>query len=191
MLRQYRPNGSLTLPLLALLLTGCATSIPPPIREVQSSLTVAQAQRDPAAAIGKSVRWGGAILEVSNLPESTEIIVLARPLTADGEPRSNAETIGRFIAVVSGFVDPAEYPERRSLTVAGNVTEVVVRDVGEYPYHYPLVAAKSLHLWPDASRALYDRPVIYGSGWWGGPPFFGPYYDPFFGPFYRPWYGYW
>lgn len=175
----------------AALLSGCASHIPQPLREPGAPVTVSQAQRDPAMSIGQRVRWGGRILEVDNLPARTEIIVLARPLTSAGEPRADAEPSGRFIAVVSGFVDPAEYPDQRLLTVVGPITEVVVRDVGEYPYHYPVVAATSLHLWPEAAQTVYEYPVLYGAGWWGWGPVYGPPYDPFFGPFYRPWYGYW
>lgn len=141
--------------------------------------------------MGQPVRWGGSILAVRNLPSHTEIEILARPLNADGEPRAAAKPLGRFIARVSGFLDPAEYPKDRRLTVSGPVSEVVVRNIGDYPYHYPVIDATHRYLWPEQSWVTEAGPVIYGSGWWGwGGPYW-PYAAPYYGPFYRPWYGYW
>lgn len=173
---------------ITLVVLGCAANIPLAIREPAPPLTVAQVQQDPEAAIGQRVRWGGSILAVRNQPSHTEIDVLARPLGADGEPRATADPLGRFTARFEGFLDPAEYPKDRRLTVSGPVSAVEVRNIGDYPYHYPVVAATQRYLWPE--REAPD-PVIYGSGWWGwGGPYW-PYAGPFYGPVYRPWHGYW
>lgn len=177
--------------LIVVLSAGCASTIPAAIRDQGPALTVAQVQYAAEPAIGEPVRWGGTILAVRNLSESTEIDVLARPLAGDGEPRASAKPIGRFMATVSGFLDPAEYPKDRRLTVFGPVTGVVVRDIGEYPYRYPVVRATSRYLWPVEHRPAASPGSIYASGWWGrGPPYW-PYPSPFYGPLYRPWYGYW
>jgi outer membrane lipoprotein len=186
----------------ALAVGSCASTVPPAIRgEIPGAPTVRQVQQAQEAHLGRRVRWGGSILAVRNLADRTEIEVLARALAGDGEPRVGAEGEGRFIARLSGFVDPAEYPADRLLTVVGRVLEVVIRDVGEYPYRYPVVSADSRYLWPEPDPLPGSYPFGYpwGSPWdstWGSPwsygyGGFGSWYGPSYGPFYRPWYGPW
>jgi outer membrane lipoprotein len=176
---------------IAVVVSACASSVPGAIRDGGASLTVAQVQQAPQSAIGQSVRWGGTILAVRNLPDRSEIELLARPLAHDGEPRAAAKPVGRFIAEVSGFVDPAEYPQDRRLTVFGAVREVVVREIGEYPYHYPVVTASSRYLWPLERWPVAGPSSLYARGAWvWGPPYW-PYPGPFYGPYYRPWFPYW
>ena len=178
-----------------LLLAGCAADVPLMIRTPPPQpVSIAEVQRSPEAFIGRNVRWGGTILEVDNRERSTLIIVLARPLDDDGEPRDDADPLGRFIAEIAGFVDPAELPEGRRLTVVGPITEIQKRDVGEYPYRYPVVAATSRWLWPEDVPVSAYRGYPYADpffspwyGWYG----YGPWYGPGYGPWYRPWYGPW
>lgn len=183
--------GVIALASIAALVSACASNVPTAIRNGGAPLTVAQVQQAPQSAIGQSVRWGGTILEVRNLPDRSEIELLARPLAHDGEPRADAKPLGRFIAEVSGFVDPAEYPRERRLTVSGPVREVLVREIGEYPYHYPVVSATSRYLWPLERWPVAGPSSVYAGGAWGwGPPYW-PYPGPFYRPYYRPWYPYW
>jgi len=165
--------------LLALTLSGCVTGTPETIRQGPlASISVAQAQRDAPRFLGQPVRWGGEILSVQNREDTTQIEVLARPLDADGEPRSNAEGDGRFIAEIPEFVDPAEYPQGRQLTVRGRLLWLETRPVGDYPYRYPVVAAEQWHLWPEEPARL----VV--------PAYPHPWYDPWYFDRYRPWHYY-
>jgi outer membrane lipoprotein len=172
------------------LLQGCATSrVPEAIREApQPSPSVSAVQQQPDVHLGQRVRWGGKILAVHNARTTTEIEILAAPLGSDGKPQEGESGLGRFIVELAGFKDPAEFPEERRLTVVGALTGVVTRNVGDYPYRYPVVAGDVWYLWPNpppdryASR-FYDpwyRP------WYG--PWYGPRYGPGFGPWYGPWY---
>lgn len=171
-------------PLLFALLAGCATDVPlmirtPPVKPI----SIADVQRAPDDFIGVSVRWGGTVVAVDNRKDHTEIVVVARPLDSDGEPRASADPIGRFIAEVAGFVDPEQLPTDRRLTVAGPITSLRVQEVGEYPYRYPVVAATSRWLWSEDTAV---QPV-YGYPWYH--PWYGWYgYGPWYGPRYRPWY---
>lgn len=168
---------------------GCASTVPVAIRgDIPDAPTVHQVQQDTEAYLGRRVRWGGSILTVRNLADSTEIEMLARPLDSDGEPRAGADGEGRFIARLRGFVDPAEYPADRLMTVVGSVLEVVTRDVGDYPYRYPLIVADSRYLWPEPDPLPGPYP---GYPWGYGYGGFGAWYGPSYGPFYRPWYGPW
>jgi outer membrane lipoprotein len=171
--------------LLAVALAGCNASVPRTIRDAPTAaLTVTQVQQAPDRAIGQRVRWGGSIISVDNLEDSTQIEVLARTLNADGEPQADAQGQGRFIAELPGFVDPVEYPEDRLLTVVGPITGLITRDVGEYPYRYPVLAVTSRYLWPEPASYSYD-PYRW-HGWYGYRPWYGAA-GPWFGPAYGPW----
>lgn len=168
--------------LLALVLAGCVSAVPEAIRsEPGEAVTVAEVQRDPKPFLGRRVRWGGTILAVRNRERTTAIEVLARPLSAGGEPKAKAPEQGRFIAELAGFLDPAEYPKDRLLTVVGRLERVETHPVGEYPYVYPVLTAATVHLWPEALPAPYPYPYPY--------PWYDPWY-PWYGPW-RPWRGPW
>jgi outer membrane lipoprotein len=179
---------------------GCSSGVPPAIRGdtaegALNPVSVEQVQRDAESYRGQRVRWGGSIIAVRNLPQSTEIEVLSRPLDGAGEPRAEADGGGRFIARVPGFIDPAEYAKDRLLTVVGLIDGVETRDVGEYPYRYPVIGVSSRYLWPAPEPAsyLYGYPWYYG-GYGDGPwlgPWYGPRYGPWYGPGFGPWYGPW
>jgi outer membrane lipoprotein len=88
--------------------------------------------------------------------------------------------LGRFIVELAGFKDPTEYPKARRLTVVGPVTRIETRNVGDYPYPYPVVTGDVRYLWP--SPPPLDDTV---------PPFAYPWYRPWYGPGFGPWYGPW
>ncbi len=145
----------------AIALVGCASSVPSSIRDDPvTQVTVAEVQQAPDQFVGAQVRWGGTIIGVANQ--------------------------GRFIAEVPGFADPADYRADRLLTIVGEVTGLVTRDVGDYPYPYPVVAASSRYLWPEA-EPMPDVGYRYPwYGWYGYPPWYGPF-GPWYGPAYGPW----
>lgn len=171
--------------LAVLVLTACAAGVPESIRDPQvTPIGVAQARAAPDRHLGQRVRWGGTIIAVTNGERTTEIEILARPLGRDGAPEANAAGEGRFIAEAAGFLDPAEYPKDRELTVVGILTGTLTRAVGDYPYVYPVVRTESRHLWPEAPTAVpYGPPYPW---FW---PWYDPWYGPWYGPFYRPYEG--
>ncbi|WP_295878741.1 Slp family lipoprotein [uncultured Thiohalocapsa sp.] len=173
-----------------LALAGCAAQMPQNLRTPAAALTPGDARAAPERHLGSTVRWGGTILAVRNTATETDVEILARALDAAGRPEPDAPTAdaaaGRFIARFNGFLDPAQYPEGRQLTVTGVLAGVETRAVGEYPYRYPVVAATAKHLWPEPTAAA-DWPW-YPDPWLGPPwPGLGPY--PWYrDPWYRPWY---
>jgi len=197
-----RQSSVLLLILWSLAVIGCSSGVPPAIRgEIAEGtlnpVSVEQVKHDAESYRGELVRWGGSIIAVRNLPRSTEIEVLSRPLDKDGEPRALADGTGRFIGRVPGFIDPAEYVEDRLLTVVGLIEGVETRDVGEYPYRYPLVAISSHYPWPapEPDSYPYAYPWTYGGydygPWYGYGAWYGPGYGPWHGPRFGPWYGPW
>ncbi len=161
--------------LLALIMAGCASNIPELIRTAPAGdVRVEEVQQQSGAKFaGSEVRWGGNIISVRNEAEQTLIEVLSRELGTDGKPIEDSKSRGRFIARISGFLEPEEYPKDRLLTVTGTVREVVEQPVGSYPYPYPVVEVKAYHLWPEVKNY---------------PPHY--YYDPFYDPYFYP-YPYW
>jgi outer membrane lipoprotein len=156
---------------------GCATTLPEAIREPPNpDVAVAAAQASPEQYRGTAVRWGGTLLAVRNRAQVTELEILSRPLGFNGRPEDDGAGMGRFVAEVPGFVDPATLPKDRLVTVAGTVAGATTRPVGDYPYLYPVVRATHYRLWaPPAPEPYWHRyPLAY------------PWYP--WGPWwYRPW----
>ena len=170
--------------LTLLLAAGCSSPIPELIRKpVTPEISVEQARRKPAELQGREVRWGGEIIEVENRRNDTLVETLAYPLSGSGRPDTDEPALGRFIARVAGFIDPAEYKAGRAFTVFGRLADTRTRSLGDYPYTYPVVDASTFYLWaePPPERVdlyypLYPWPP-YGFGyyhWWYYPPR-GPY----------------
>ncbi len=162
----------------ALLITGCASTTPPAVRQpLPENIPLRAVQADPARFRGRLVRWGGEIIAVQNGRKESWVEILARPLESGGRPRGSAAAEGRFRVRIAGFLDPAEYREKSSLTVVGRVLGAETRAVGNYPYRYPLVAADTYHLWPPRQPQRHYHPD----------PFYDPWYYPYPYPYGYPW----
>lgn len=157
-----------------LLLTGCASNIPEPIRSAApGNIAIDEARSEPARFVGETVRWGGTIIETRNHQDATWVLMLGRPLDAEGRPKPDTDPTGRFIAAFSGFLDPAVYEAGREMTVRGTLAEPVTLKVGEFPYRYPVVKVENRYLW--AKRQEVSYPPYWDDYYW--PPFWGdPWY---------------
>lgn len=152
---------------------GCASNVPELIRKSPAgNIEISEVQKNPEGFIGSSVRWGGNIVAVDNFKTHTLVEILGRPLSESGEPDESAKASGRFLAKVSGFLDPEEYPKGRLLSVTGKLSVNIRKPVGEYLYDYPVIEAEARYLWPEV-EPYYPYPY---------------YRDPFFYPWYP--YGY-
>lgn len=161
--------------ILSILLGGCAAYGPrgevgpigPALSEVRGN---------PDAYFGTLVRWGGSIARVENRRDETWIEVVEHRLNANGYPQPSVASDGRFIARIPGFLDPAVYAEGRLLTVAGTVESTTRRNIGEYPYTFPVVAADEYRLWEERRErdVIYYYPYDY---WWPSYRFGHPFYD--------------
>ncbi len=161
--------------LTALLLAGCAgtpqNDAAPDLARVAPDVTVADAPRYQ----GQRLEWGGQIVAVHNLHNRTELEVLAYPLSSGGRPDATATPQGRFLAVRSGFLEPADYAPGRLVTVSGVVGPPREGTVGEARYRYPTLSAEVLRLW-DTEPTGYGGSVPFGTigigvgsgGWRGG-----------------------
>ena len=147
------------------LLTGCAHVISKEaLNEVDTSVTFVQVAQDPDAYKGKTVLFGGDIIEAQNLQGRTLVIVLQRPLGRRGEPAAGDVSEGRFILRNPEFLDPAIYSPGRKITVAGTVVGKEMRPLGEIEYTYPVIEKRELYLWPEEEAAPAEPRVHFGVG---------------------------
>lgn len=158
------------------LLSGCASVVPEPIRTAPAiDVTIAAARHDPESFRGATVRWGGSIVAVRNLRAETRIEVVGRRLEDDGRPRDEDRSDGRFLAKASGFFDPAVYAPGREVTVHGQLEGTIEQSIGEHPYRYPVVRAEHVYLWEPRRQPLPRYPYYYDPFWrhpgypWGWP----------------------
>jgi outer membrane lipoprotein len=163
--------------LIALLLfaaSGCAYPIAEKYREeAAKDLTFPMVFRDPTAYRGRTVLWGGEIIETTNLQEGTEILILETPLDRRGFPDDAKYSQGRFVAKSPEFLDPAIYKKGMKVTLAGEISGKETRPLGKTSYTYPVVMIKQLYLWNVERWAAYPYYRAY------------PYW---YGPWYTPWY---
>ncbi len=179
-MRRLIPKACLEWLLAGLMLTACASQIPPTIREAPADNPSLETVCGKVADyLERQVRWGGKLIETENRENATWLTVLASSsLSKDGEPESGDGGAGRFIAIVPEFLDPKVYAADRKVTVTGTLLRTETRLVGEFPYTYPVVQAQVWYLWPKESGVPYGYPY---PGW----------YDPWYGPwYYNPWYPY-
>lgn len=160
--------------LLATLLLGACSTVPTNISSpVVVPVTLSQAAKNPDKLNRTQVRWGGTIAKVENRQQTTRVEIVARELFDDGEPKKSDQSLGRFLAEIKGFLDPAIYAVGRNFTVVGALAGTVQGKLGEMNYTYPVVEAGSYYLWP-----LQQEPCETCAPW---------YYDPWYplGPYHH------
>ena len=158
--------------MICTLAVGCATQAPPFLRDPLPDVpALGSVRAEPTAYVGRKVRWGGSIEQLDNQAQETWLEIVERPLDSNGRPRESDHSGGRFIAKVTGFLDPVIYTSGRDISVSGSVDGEISRKIGEFDYRYIVVKVDASHLWPPLVPVA---PAIY--------------YDPFW---YNPWYPYW
>jgi outer membrane lipoprotein len=177
----------LVLGLFVATLSTCATSpIARQYRQKAESedLSFSMVLQNPDAYQGDIVLWGGSIIETTNLQNGTEIIVLQEPLGGEERPESAEDSLGRFIAMSSKFLDPAIYEKGRKITLAGQVAGKKTLSLGKTSYTYPVITVKQLHLW-KRRHYYYHYVYPYDHWYWGWGPYFGWYalYPPYYRDF--------
>jgi len=147
----YRRNITKWVLLVAsiFIVSACASS-PFNMEGVHQTISPAQTL-DNKTHLNKRVVWGGMIVEIRNLKNSSQLELLNYPLDTNGEPVRSAQPQGRFIIKVNSFLDPAQYNSGRWLSVLGSVLPSEPGKIGEVKYQYPVVQSEQLHLWPEYS----------------------------------------
>lgn len=138
---------------LVLLLAGCGIAPPYPEVSPEPDGGPYAVMAEPQRFLSRDVLWGAMIIEPVNLADRTEIELLAFPLDARQRPIAEAADLGRFILVLPGFAEPAEWPPGRFLTLHGRVLELRAGSLRGEPYDWPLIQPHSTSLWPRDFRA--------------------------------------
>ncbi len=170
----YRRLGRLLVFLIAILLVGCAPVISENLRkEADPKLPFGAVLQNPDAFKGKTVIWGGDIIETINQQDgSTLIEVYQRPVDWRGEP-TGSYSEGRFLVTVDQYIDPYLYSKGRQVTVAGEILGEEIKPLGQMDYRYPLLLGKQVYLWP----VYYNYPYPY----YYGPGYYNPWWYPYWG----------
>lgn len=160
--------------LLSLLLLSACSQVPELIRKAPVDNPMpAEVQQEEQRFIGSHIRWGGSIVQVENKQSESWIEVVGRRLGTNGKPVTGDTSLGRFIAVIPGFIEPTIYQKDRLLTVYGKVEKTITRTVGDYDYLYPVIMTVEHYLW-EKEPPYYDYPPYWYDPWYRDP--FWPYY---------------
>lgn len=133
-------------------LNACATA-PAPFATAQAySPPVWQVAENPEGHLHREVLWGGMILEVRTEARYTEFEMLGFPLDANQQPQAERSDEGRYVLVVGGFLDPAEFAVGRFITFSGRITGGRRGQLRGEPYVWPTLDTLQPHLWPKDFR---------------------------------------
>jgi len=158
------------------MIVSCAPLSREIMRQVDESLTYQVVQQDPQRYMGKTVLWGGVIIETINKRDETVMKVRQAELDMIKRPQTLDRSAGRFLVKSAGFLDPEIYGEGREITVAGEVAGKEVLPLGNTQYSYPVLLAKKIYLW-EKQKPYYPYWGDYPYWWYGYPPWgYPPYY---------------
>jgi outer membrane lipoprotein len=139
--------------LAAIFLNACASSPKFDTAGVDVKLTPQRVVNENDALKGEPVLWGGVVIDSTNLKHSTQIEILAYPLSSNHRPDREQAPLGRFLAVHTGYLETADYAPGRQITVRGTLADKRIGRVGEAEYTYPVVNITQLHLWSGSSES--------------------------------------
>jgi outer membrane lipoprotein len=157
------PVKQLIIATIITLLTGCAATPVFDTSEVNTALTPKLVLKESVENLGRTALWGGTILDIQNLKDSTHVEILAYPLDSAQRPDLDNKPIGRFIVRHQGFLDPASYSLGQSISVLGEVGESQNATIGESSYLYPVIDAQQVHLW-SKKRNKTQSNISFGIG---------------------------
>jgi len=145
-------------------IVGCSPVISVELREkVDSSVAFRKVQENPDAYTGKTVLWGGDIIQT--FPEqggTTLVEVLRWPLGWWDEPRETVAFHGRFLVLVKEDSNPPPvFKERMRMTVAGEIEGGIqgskIKELSDPTYEYPVIRSKELYVW---KHSLYRYSTV-------------------------------
>lgn len=113
---------------------------------------------------GRRVVWGGMIIKTEPMKAMTQVEVIAFPLNEYGEPDRQAASLGRFLLHHRGFLEPAEFASGRWVSAVGVISQSQLGKVGEANYHFPVMQAEQIHLWPESGRSDSNTRFHFGIG---------------------------
>jgi len=147
-----------------LFLNGCAPAISKEVRDqVDPAATFESVLHDPDSYKGKTVLWGGKIIQTRNTKDTTWIELLQQPLARDDRPIRGSASEGRFLIRHEGFLDPAVYGRGLELTLVGEVRGRETRPLDEGEYSFPVVSDRQLVLWGPEQEPTFHLGLGFGA----------------------------
>ena len=153
--------------LVFMLLSACAPPVIPKDLEgqVDRNVSFLQVKEAPSSYQHRTIALGGEVLSVTRDGDNTRVEVLQLPLDRSLEPvRDRQKSLGRFLGVHNGFVDPATLPPGTLVTIIGEVTGATKLPIGETEYSYPTLAVKHVKLWEPQAPSYPRSGVSIGIG---------------------------
>lgn len=133
----------------ALLLISACSSMDSLPASGNRSITPDQVSRHRSSPDSTPMQWGGVIVSQENLKHSTELQIIAYPLTRRGQPDTDEPPVGRFIAVSQGYLESVDYARGRQVTVSGKIDRLREGKVGQADYLFPVMLTQEIRLWPQ------------------------------------------
>lgn len=118
------------------------------------------AAADFAQATEARILWGGVIIAVTNLQNTTQLEVLGYPLDSEQRPNTDKSPAGRFLAINPGYLETIDYAQGRLVTVTGSLSELKEGRIGESIYNYPVVNVERIYLWPKTNNTTTPEPQL-------------------------------
>lgn len=144
-------------------LAGCASGPGFDTKGVDTRLSPRQSVAQMSSVKGRSVIWGGVIVASTNLKDATQLEILAYPLDSSQGPILEDQSMGRFLAMRTGYLETADYTQGRLITIKGTLSGTQLGKIGETEYTYPVVNIQQMHLWPKEGVVTQPR-VHFGIG---------------------------
>jgi outer membrane lipoprotein len=160
--------------LFLLLFPGCSPVFSPTVmKKVDPTLTFKKVIQNPDSYIGKTVFWGGEIIQVLPQDRITIIEIFQMPLGWRGRPEEPSASEGKFLVLFGEYFDFSHFNKGRKITVAGEIQRVVrgeeIESLSEKDYRFPLLLSEEIHLWKEYFYP-YSSPPPYFSPWWDESP---------------------
>lgn len=150
---------------LLLGLAGCAAMNPLDLARVDSFASPDQVRQDFARYQGRTVQWGGLIVNRLEEGATLQLEILSYPLHGDGNPDEYLQPTGLFLSRYTGDLDLAAYLPGRFVTVVGEIGALSPADGEAKGRALPLVTGSQLYLWGWRNRGDDFRPrTTFGFG---------------------------
>lgn len=146
-----------------LLISACSSMDSRPASGIRS-ITPDQVSRRMSSPGSSLIEWGGVIVSLENLKHSTELQIIAYPLTGSGRPDTDEPPAGRFIAVSAGYLESVDYARGRQVTVSGKIDRLREGKVGQAEYLFPVMLTHEIQLWPKQTSGSLSPTFNFGLG---------------------------
>lgn len=148
---------------------SCAPLSKEVMRQVEENLTYQAVHSAPEQYVGKTVLWGGVIIETTNKQGETVVKVRQTELDIKKRPKKLDHSAGRFMVRYAGFLDPALYQEGREITTVGVVIGQETLPLGDTQYSYTVIQARETYLWEKRKPVVYYHPWFWKYPYWWDP----------------------